>query len=81
MKHYGALEIFHFDHNSVLGNETTRSKEDIQPEDDPALSVFWPGGQQVNTNPISVAEIKAFMDVHEPARTDHLVELCEHGLI
>jgi hypothetical protein len=81
LKHFGAIEAFHFDHASVTGNETPQTKDTIQPPDDPALATFWPKGLQVDGQPITPSELRAFLDMHDPQRRDHMVNLRENRLI
>lgn len=81
LKHFEAVEAFHFDHASVKGDETTQTKDTIQPPADPALATFWPDGRQVGGEPITAPELRAFLEVHDPRRCDHMVLLRENRLI
>lgn len=53
---YGALEVFTFPLATVSGNESSRSKDDLAPEDDPLVKVFDVEFQK-NAGPLTDVEL------------------------
>jgi hypothetical protein len=75
--------IFHFKHASVSGPETSYTREQIRPSNDPALRVFQPNGKLVSREPITVEELDRFLCEQKVGneRRSRLVALRTHRLI
>jgi len=63
---YGAIEVFHFDHDRVSGEETSKSVGNICPPGDPGETLFSSGKSQ----PITAQEFRRFLEEREVPAAD-----------
>lgn len=71
----GGIEAFPFDHQTVTGNETSLTRDDICPPDDPGIAIFKPEAP-LSSSPLTEPEIMLFYSaMGDEERGSHICRL------
>lgn len=76
---YRAMSVFSFPHNSVTGNETPRTLNDLCPADDPGTRLFDPTLRS-STHPLTNTEITTFLQAEGTSSSDVSAVIRMRGL-
>lgn len=77
----GGVEAFPFRHETVRGDETSLTRHDICPPDDPGISIFRPE-ERVSSEPLTEAEIMTFYSaMGDEKRGVHICRMRSSGVL